>query len=334
MLFPYKNNKMENLRKPLRPEDIGDDARRQYIDARSAFSAWEEAVRNAAEVRGGMYWKRQGSGEYLIRTSATNAQKSLGPRSPQNEAIFNSFTAKKAMAETRLSGLQAELVRHRRMNRALFVGRAPQLLVDILAQLARAELSEHFTVVGTHALYAYEAAACVRFEPAAALATRDVDLLWDTRKRVAFDTRMKILNTSMLGLLQKVDPTFQLREDQRCTAVNSKGFEVDIIRRPPGDQDPHPLRMTDDEGDFWAIFARRADVLPNAPVFDSLIVSSSGDMARMRTVPPRVFVEFKRWMAAQAGRDPLKAPRDVLQADLVEQLVAEHLPQLHSPENR
>ena len=75
--------------------DIGNDARRQYIDAKSVFSAWEDAVRNAAEVRGGMYWKRQGKGEYLIRTSATNVQKSLGPRPPQTEAIFEQFSARK-----------------------------------------------------------------------------------------------------------------------------------------------------------------------------------------------------------------------------------------------
>jgi hypothetical protein len=321
---------MENTRKSARFVDIGNDARRQYIDAKSVFSSWEESVRNAAEVRGGMYWKRQGKGEYLIRTSAANAQKSLGPRSPETEAIFEKFSARKAEAETRLSSLQAELVRHQRMNRALFVGRAPQLLVDILAQLARAELSEHFIVVGTHALYAYEAATGMRFESADALATRDVDLLWDTRKRVAFATRMKNINTSMLGLLRKVDPTFELRQDQRFTAVNSKGFEVDIIRRPPGDQDPHPLRMTDDEGDLWAIFANRAEVLLHAPVFESMIVAPSGDMAKMRTVSPLTFIEFKRWMAVQPDRDPLKAPRDALQADLVEQLVVGYLPQLHN----
>ena len=88
--------------------------------------------------------------------------------------------------------------------------------------------------------------------------------------------------------------------------------------------------MTEDEADFWAVYARRADVLLNAPTISSLVISPSGHMARMRTVAPATFMEFKRWMAVQADRDRLKAPRDVLQAELVEDLVAEYLPQLVS----
>lgn len=99
--FPYKLRKMENIRKPVSLSDIGDDARRQYIDAKSAFTAWEEATRRATEVRGGMYWKRQDRFEYLIRTSAGNAQKSLGPRSGETEAIFDKFIQSKAQLESR-----------------------------------------------------------------------------------------------------------------------------------------------------------------------------------------------------------------------------------------
>ena len=51
----------------------------------------------------------------------------------------------------------------------------------------------------------------------------------------------------------------------------------------------------------------------------------------MRTVAPAIFIAFKRWMAKQADRDVLKVPRDALQADLVEALIAEYLPQLVRP---
>ncbi len=319
---------MENLRKSGRVRDIGEDARRQYIDAQATFTAWEDAVQMAAEVRGGMYWKRQGQGEYLIRTSPTNAQKSLGPRSAETEQIYARFMARKEAAEKRERALSTELVRHQRMNRALYVGRAPQILVDILAVLQRATLSEHFSVIGTHALYAYEAAAGVRIVNPEALATQDVDLLWDTRKRVRFVTQMKVQGSSMVGLLRKVDPTFEIRRDQLYTAVNAKGFEVDIIRREATDGDPHPLQLTDDEEDFWAAQARRAGTLLSGPRFSAIVVSSSGHMARMNTIAPRAFSQFKRWMGAQPDRDRMKRDRDLLQADLVEELLEEYLPHL------
>lgn len=319
---------MESIRKSIALIDLGEDSRRQFVDAQTVFSAWETASRSAAEVRGGMYWKRQGKAEYLIRTSPRNAQKSLGRRSAETEVIYTNFVERKGKAEARVGLLAAELARHQRMNRALFVGRAPQMLVDILNVLARAGLAEHFSVVGTHALYAYEAAAGVRFGTSDALATQDVDLLWDTRKRVSFATHMKILGSSLVGLLQKVDPTFEIRQDQRYTAVNSKGFEVDIIRREALEGDPHPLRVTDDEDDFWAVQAKKAGVLLSGPRFSSMIVSTSGYMARMETISPLVFVKFKQWMASQPDRDPMKKSRDRLQADLVQQLVDQYLPHL------
>jgi len=319
---------MENIRKTVGFIDIGADARRQYIDAQSVFSAWEAATKRAAEVRGGMYWKTQGKTDYLIRTSPENTQKSLGARSTETEAIYQKFIERKTQQETQVNQLADELARHQRMNRALFVGRAPQMVVDILTALSKAGLAEHFTVVGTHALYAYEAAAGVRFWRSDALATQDVDLLWDTRQRVSFSTHMKILGSSMLGILKKVDPTFEIRGDQRYTAVNNKGFQVDIIRREASEGDPHPLRMTDDEDDFLAVQAKRAGALLSSPRFSSVIVSPSGYMARMETVSPLTFIKFKRWMAAQPDRDPMKVSRDQLQASLVEQLVEEYLPHL------
>lgn len=317
---------MEKTRKSARLLDIGEDARRQYIDAQATFTAWEDAVAAAAEVRGGMYWKRQGQGEYLIRTSAANAQKSLGPRSPDTEQIHEKFVARKETAQSRERALAAELVRHQRMNRALYVGRAPQILVDLLGVLHRSSMSRYFTVIGTHALYAYEAAAGVRIANPEALATQDVDLLWDTRKRVSFVTQMKLQGSSMIGLLRKVDPSFQIRRDQLYTAVNAKGFEVDIIRREAIDGDPHPLRLTDDEDDFWVTQARRAGTLLSGPQFSAIVVASSGHMARMHTISPKVFCEFKQWMGQQTDRDPMKRNRDLLQAEIVAELVEEYLP--------
>ena len=134
----------------------------------------------------------------------------------------------------------------------------------------------------------------------------------------------------MLGVLQTVDKTFELVANQRYTAVNSKGFEVDILRREATDTEPNPLSLTNHAGDFLAIQAKRASTLLDSPSFSAVIVSATGHMARMHTVSPIVFAQFKRWMASQPSRDPLKITRDLLQADLVEQLATEYLPQIKS----
>ena len=312
-------------------QELSSTITRQYIDAIAVFDALAEATLEAAQVRGGMYWHAgpalSPDSKYLVRTTPAGAETSLGARTPETQAIYDKFTQRKQESSARLTGLKAALDQQQRMNRALRVGRVEPLVVALLNRLASTKLSEHFRVVGTHALYAYEAAAGVRLD-AEALATRDIDLLWDTRKRIIFSTQLARVDSSMLGVLKKVDPSFRMRQSQKYTAVNKDGFEVDIIRREQTDGDPHPIKLSDEDDDFWVAQARRANVLLDSPGFSSVIVGTNGTMARMNTVHPATFVAFKRWMAGQADRDALKRRRDVLQADAVQKLLEAYLPQV------
>jgi len=304
---------------------------RQYIDAVAVFEALEEALDEAAQVRGGMYWHAgpptSPDAKYLVRTTPAGAETSLGPRTAELDAIYARFTQRKRESAERVSGLQAALVQQQRLNRALRVGRLDPLVVALLNRLTSTRLSEHFRVVGTHALYAYEAAAGVRLD-AEALATRDIDLLWDTRKRIIFSTQLARVDSSMLGVLKKVDATFRIRKSQKYTAVNKGGFEVDIIRRERAGDDPHPIKLSDEDEDFWVVQARRANVLLDSPAYSAVIVASNGSMARMNTVHPTTFVEFKRWLSTQAEREAMKRRRDALQADAVQELLEKYLPQI------
>lgn len=310
-------------------QEISPAIARQYIDAVATFEAWEEAQQEAAQVRGGMYWHAgppsAPEARYLVRTTPAGAETSLGPQTPENQAIYDRFMQRKRESAERMAGLKAALDQHRRLNRALRVGRVDPLVIALLARLADTQLSPHFRVVGTHALYAYEAAAGVRLD-SDALATRDIDLLWDTRKRIQFATQLARVDSSMLGVLKKVDSSFRIRQSQKYTAVNKEGFEVDIIRRERTEDDPHPIKLSDKDDDFWVAQARRANVLLDAPEFSAVIVATNGAMARMNTVAPTTFVAFKRWLAGQRDRDALKRRRDELQADAVQRLVDGYLP--------
>ena len=310
--------------------EINATVARQYIDAVSVFEALEEAQVEAAQVRGGMYWHAGPAtapeAKYLVRTTPAGAETSLGPRTPDNIAIYERFTQRKRESAERLSGLKAALDQHQRLNRALRVGRVDPLVVLLLARLASTQLSPHFRVVGTHAMYAYEATAGVRLS-ADTLATRDIDLLWDTRKRIAFSTQLARAGSSMLGVLKKVDSSFRMRQSQKYTAVNKDGFEVDIIRRERAGDDPHPIKLSNEDDDFWVVQAHRAHVLLDSPGFSAVVVATNGSMARMNTVDPTTFVAFKRWLANRPEREALKRRRDVLQADAVQTLLDQYLPQ-------
>ena len=304
---------------------LPDNAARQFIDACTVFDEHTRTQQESRRFEGGMYWKRQGTYEYLVRTGKDNRQNRLGERNADTERVYAEFTQRKQALQERLQSLRSALTEAERMNKAVKVGRVPTTVIAVLQALDDAGLGVHFTVVGTHALYAYEAAAGVRIIQGA-LATQDVDLLWDARKRVRFLTDLQKAQTSMLGVLQRADRSFQRKEGQNETAINDKGFEVDFLRRMAEGGDPHPFRFSDDEGDLWPVQALRANRLTQAAPFEQIVVGANGKMARMKTIAPADFVAFKCWLATQAlQREPAKRRRDQRQADIVQSLLDEGL---------
>lgn len=305
--------------------DNTESQQRQYIDAEAVFNELRRVRREAAQTRGGMIWREIAGRRYLIRTSPAGRHKSLGPESPSTRELHDKFIARKEAAAQRLASIEGAADEQRRLNRALRVGRVPNVVVKVLNALEAAGFAEHFMVVGTHALYAYESACGVRFLPKA-MATRDIDLLLDTRKHLAFFSRMRASEASFIGLLKKADKTFARLEDRKETARNAEGFEVDVIRRIAKGDDPHPLRLSDDEEDIWAAQASTGDRILGAPRFSQMVVATNGEMAMMHTMHPLAFAQVKRSLAALPIRDPRKVSKDLMQAECVEELLHTRMP--------
>jgi Nucleotidyltransferase len=137
-----------------------------------------------------------------------------------------------------------------------------------------------------------------------------------------------------LRFFKKVDKTFQLRDDQlrsdklrndhHYTAVNADGFEIDVVRRAVKDGDPHPLRVSQHEADFWAVQIPQGTTLLDGGHFEQVVVANSGHMAMMRVPSPASFISVKQKLAAMRSRNPLKARKDALQASIVNQLVSRY----------
>lgn len=306
--------------------ELTDAQKRQYIDAESAFRALDETLQEAAMVRGSMFWRTQSGTDYLIRTSATGQQKSLGPKTAELQAVYERFTGRKAELEQRVKALKASVQQHQRLNRALRVGRTPKDVIAVLQVLSAAGLSKHFLTVGTNALYAYESAAGVRVQ-SDATATRDMDLLFDTRQRLQFATQLQRLGSSFLAVLRKADKSYRVRQGQRYTVVNQEGYEVDVIRRMAKDGDPHPMALSEHEEEIWPVQVGSGEALIAGRRFDALVIGTDGSMARMYVPHPQDFVRLKTKLSKSVDRDPLKKSKDGLQARLVVDLLEQYLPQ-------
>ena len=310
--------------------ELTENQSRQYIDAQALMRAQVEALEDAAQVRGSMIWRELRGVRYLIRTSTKSAQKTIGPDNADTQAIYARFVERKQGATARVKSLTARLDEQRKLNRLYGVGRAPNVIVKVLDALQKAGISDQFLTVGTNAMYAYESACGVRVGNEA-MATRDMDLLFDTRQRAAFVSTLRRLDSSLLAVLRKADPSFRVLRDQLQTAVNDDGYEIDIIRRTAKDGDPHPLRMSANEDDLWAVQVSSGEKMVSGRKFGQLVVANSGQMAVMQTLHPLDFVRIKTALSSDLQRDPLKRPKDKLQAMVVQGLWDTYLQYRETP---
>ena len=306
--------------------ELSDDQRRQLVDARQVFEAWQsaDAVRHR-RYRGSMRWLTRKGRDYLHRKLGTR-ERSLGARTVETERAWDAFHEGRARNRLELARLSARLDDMAPVNRALGLGRIPRLTARIVRGLEKQRLlGQHLLLVGTNALFCYESAAGVFFQ-GGLLATGDADLLWDARQRLAL-VLPEARSQGVLGVLQRTDRSFQTRGPRDFRAFNGDGFWVDLIRP----EDKRFLASTardtlgEREDDLHGSPIRGLQWLVSAPRFERVAVGADGYPVRLVTVDPRAFALHKLWLSQQAGRDPVKRQRDVAQAVAVAALCRTHL---------
>jgi hypothetical protein len=295
---------------------------RQAVDCRQVFDALRAAEAELSRrFAGSMAWKAVNGQDYLYRRRG-RVEKSLGPRSAETEAIEAAFRAGRARADDLAQGLRARLERMAPVNVALRLGRVPNVVARVLRRLdEQGLLGPRIAVVGTNALFAYEAAAGVQFG-SGLLATVDVDLALDARRSLTLAAELR--PEGLLGLLRKVDRSFAIRRDGDFRAVNRDGFMVDLITAEPRDlrRRMPPRRLGTAAEDLEAVEIGKLQWLVEAPRFAAVAIAENGLPVRMVAADPRFFAAHKLWLADREDREPEKRGRDRLQGEAVAGLLA------------
>jgi hypothetical protein len=303
--------------------ELTEDQRRQLIDARQLFDLWREAdAFRRHSCRGSMHWRHIRGRDYLYH-NVGKAKRSLGPRDARTEQILREFTEQSNRVKERLETLDGRIKAMAPVNRAMGLGRVPSLAARILRRLDVAGLlGRHLFVVGTHALYAYEAAAGVIFE-SGLTTTADIDLLWDDRRRLTLalvDARAE----GVLGLLKKVDHTFEARPGD-FRAANDESYYVDLLRPMEKDELRTARMRLGEADDLEAGATTGLEWLINAPKFEQIVIGADGKPLFLSSIDPRVFALHKLWVSQRDDREPLKRRRDHVQARAVAAVAAQFL---------
>ncbi|WP_411880810.1 GSU2403 family nucleotidyltransferase fold protein [Polaromonas sp. YR568] len=247
--------------------------------------------------------------------------KDLGPRNDVLSGIKEKFDLGAANQRELLDRSEQAVRIATGLNVARGMGRVPTIAVKILDVLWQRQLMAYYLVIGTYAMYAYEAAAGVVFDEPT-MATNDVDLLYNVDKKMKFAELVKD-KTTMLEVLQEADPTFERDEEQKESAKNRDSFAVDLLRQEAFERFGDAFSISGIDGDLYPVQAKRAKHLLSAPVFEQVVVGVDGSMTLMKTIDPKTFAGFKGWMANLPDREPLKKIRDKLQSEAIHALLVE-----------
>jgi hypothetical protein len=306
--------------------ELRPDQQRQLIDAVETFGAWREAdVHRRRRFAGSMRWVERGGRQYLLRKIGSREQ-SLGPRSSETEEAYERFLGGRERNQDQLAGLAAKLDQMAPVNKALGLGRVPTIAARILRRLDEHDLlGNQLMVVGTNALFAYEARAGIRIA-SEYLATEDVDLLLDSRQRLSLFGR-EIRETGLLGLLRRRDHSFAPRRSLDFRAVNREGYHVDLIRPEERDvmRSTAPDSLSSLVEELHGSPIAGLNWLVNAPKFEAVAISDDGYPVPIICPDPRVFALHKAWIAQDQKRDPRKKSRDMDQAKIAVGIAASRL---------
>jgi hypothetical protein len=181
-------------------------------------------------------------------------------------------------------------------------------------------------VIGTNALYAYEAVAGVRFD-STSTATGDIDFRIDDRNWIKLVSEEQE-PIGLIGMIQKqVDRTFRTRWPRDFRLTNDRGYMVEFVRPEPrpfhGKMSGAAPPLTEGDVEPGPIFGLQW--LVHAPAVEAVVMDERGFPAQMRCPDPSHWTAHKLWLSARADRDPVKSVRDEQQGRLILDLIRERM---------
>ena len=307
---------------------IDGDGIRDSMDARDRFELLRKARSDARHKFGGsMKFESRGHSEYLIRRPhGSSTRLSCGRRSPETEATLAKIQAGKARVQELTSSLRRQLDVRAPILRARGLGRVPILAARILRKLDDLDwLGTSLTVLGTNAIYAYEARAAVRIATGS-VATASADMLHDSRRRLVMSGNVD--KRVLVRALRTVDRSFQRTTSGTSIATNKDGYCVDLIE-PQG----HERRMLEDPAsrsehldDLLSAKTESSGWRLDSPKFEAIAFDVRGLPLRIVTIDPRFFALQKQWIVENdLSHDPHRRIRDEQQARVAAIIATRHL---------
>jgi hypothetical protein len=287
-------------------------------DTAIAYDRWISAHRELAAAGPPLQWKSISGKQYLYERRGNDWGSSHGVRAPETEAQFEQSSEAIGRAEAAIAGTDERLAILAAQYRALRLPRVHPTFGAVCREAdRRGLLGSSLLVVGTNAMPAYEIEAQERFADHLT-ATQDCDFAWAGPLQLTVDAAAGAA-TPFYSLLKAVDSMFTVNQERPWQARNAEGYEVEILLAPSraGDypaRDPvRPVPMPEQD---WLLNGKKV----------SHVVFDLGNRpVRIVAPDPRWMALHKLWLSTKPNRNPLKAPKDRAQGELLARQVVANM---------
>jgi hypothetical protein len=296
--------------------------RKQYINSKQIYEHYVEKKNEYfMNYNLSMYWRQSKGKEYLTKKrSLSNKVTSLGVKSSETIKIYEDFLLHKKALKHELTLLEEKLEKIRKLNKIEFLTRVPSALVEIYQKINELKLDDKMILIGTNALYAYEAH-CSLFVEEEQLATEDIDVLAKESKDLSVVFREVLPQGKLTSLIKLIDKSFEQDRKIPYRFRNKKGVLLEVIsptnsKKVMKNSDFMDILNLEMEGMQW---------LENSRIFKSMVIGEDGKCAVLSTIHPLEYAVYKNWLSKQLDRNIHKKNRDYEQSKLVTELIKNYM---------
>ena len=302
--------------------EYSDDQRKTYINSQMQYESYlEKKIRFDKSFRFRMGWNKAQGKEYLFKECLdTKKRVSLGRKDEKTLEIFSAFNKQKKELKSALKKSKELLIKNEKINKFTKISRVPNILVDFFRKINELGLDDKVLIIGTNALYCYEAY-CGVFIEEEHLATFDIDVFNKRDKKISVALREKLPQKTIKSILLDVDKSFTKSKEASYRFVNDDDIVVEIIT---------PIKKKEQTNDSFSgvlnLEIEGTKWLESSKLHKQMLIGQNGKCAFVSTIAPLEYAIYKKWLGEHERKDLMKKQRDIKQSWLVTKLILEYIP--------
>lgn len=305
------------------------EQRKTYINTQHIYKIYLDLFhRYNKSFRYKMTWNKAGNKEYLYKYCYdTKKSVSLGRRDDRTQKIIENFKEQKKELKESLKKYKELLKKQARLSKFEKISRVPNVLANLLRTINEYGLDDKVIIIGTNALYSYEAR-CAVFMEDEHLATYDIDIFNKRETKISVALRTKLPQKTLKAILQDTDKSFTKSTDAPYRFFNDTGVIVEIIT-PMSNKE-----LKQDE--FSGVLNLEIDGikwLRSSELYKVMVIGNNGICANMTTIKPLEYAVYKFWLGKHERKEYMKMQRDKSQSVLVTNLIDKYMPNIEIQED-